>query len=61
MSFSTFEIDDSNTTLIQYQGTWQALNSSTRQWDGTVHTTGQAGASATFQFRGKSLCQLFDT
>ena len=61
MSYSTFNIDDFNTTLIQYSGSWEGLNGSTRQWDGTAHSTGQAGATATFQFRGKFLCQLFDT
>ena len=65
---STFDIDDFNTTLIQYNGSWLAMNSSSRQWDSTVHTTGQAGATATFQFRGKNflpvirlyLCMIWD-
>ncbi|KDR81174.1 hypothetical protein GALMADRAFT_136215 [Galerina marginata CBS 339.88] len=45
-------IDDTNTTLITYQGGWELLVGSTRQWNGTVHSTLQPGASATFQFRG---------
>jgi hypothetical protein len=57
----TFDIDDFNTSLIQYTGSWDAFTGSTRQWDGTVHSTGQAGATATFQFRGTYLCQLFNT
>jgi len=55
MSYSSHNIDDFNTTLIQYNGSWEAVNSSTRQWDGTVHTTGQAGATATFHFKGFQL------
>ena len=50
---SDISIDDMNTTLIQYNGSWQAVINSTKQWDGTVHTTGQAGATATFKFHGK--------
>ncbi|KAJ3505449.1 hypothetical protein NLJ89_g7412 [Agrocybe chaxingu] len=48
-------IDDTNTTLINYQGEWELVIGSTRQWEGTVHTTGQAGATATFSFRGYQL------
>ena len=54
-------IDDFNTTLIQYNGSWDAINSTTKQWDGTAHTTGQAGATATFHFRGKNLWQLIES
>ena len=52
-----YSIDDMNTTLIKYKGSWEAINGSTKEWDGTVHTTGQAGATATFQFSGKSTCR----
>ncbi|KAF8894222.1 hypothetical protein CPB84DRAFT_1305546 [Gymnopilus junonius] len=45
-------IDDTNTTLIQYVGNWDVLNGSTRQWNGTVHSTLDPNATATFQFRG---------
>ncbi|KAF5316789.1 hypothetical protein D9619_006869 [Psilocybe cf. subviscida] len=45
-------IDDTNTTLIQYSGTWEPLVGSTRQWEGTSHVSLDPGASATFSFRG---------
>lgn len=47
-------IDDTNTTLIEYQGDWQAmLGGSSRQWESSVHATIQPGASATFRFIGE--------
>ncbi|KAF8798632.1 hypothetical protein BYT27DRAFT_7264751 [Phlegmacium glaucopus] len=55
MSLPSTSIDDMNTTLIQYNGNWEGINGSTRQWDGSIHATGQAGATATFQFRGHLL------
>ncbi|KAF9522365.1 hypothetical protein CPB83DRAFT_911394 [Crepidotus variabilis] len=45
-------IDDNDTTLITYNGDWAYLTGSTRQHAGGVHVTGQAGATATFSFRG---------
>ncbi|KAF9547852.1 hypothetical protein CPC08DRAFT_755414 [Agrocybe pediades] len=46
-------IDDTNTTLIEYQGNWQAmLGGSSRQWESSVHSTISPGASATFTFIG---------
>lgn len=46
-------IDDTNTTLITYEGTWELLIGSSRQWDSSVHSTITPGSSATFSFRGK--------
>ncbi|KAF8163829.1 hypothetical protein B0H34DRAFT_340696 [Crassisporium funariophilum] len=37
---------------FSYSGNWQTLTGSTRQWQGTVHSTTQSGASATFRFVG---------
>ncbi|KIM39474.1 hypothetical protein M413DRAFT_191748 [Hebeloma cylindrosporum] len=45
-------IDDTNTTLITYEGTWEELTGSTRQWEASVHSTITPGSSATFKFRG---------
>ncbi|KAF8159167.1 hypothetical protein B0H34DRAFT_702350 [Crassisporium funariophilum] len=45
-------IDDLNTTLVEYKGNWEELIGSSRQWESSVHATGQTGATATFKFRG---------
>ena len=45
-------IDDRNTSLITYEGQWDDLRGSSRQWEEGVHSTGAAGATATFRFRG---------
>ncbi|KAF9551396.1 hypothetical protein CPC08DRAFT_792752 [Agrocybe pediades] len=45
-------IDDLNTTLIEYNGDWQTLIGSSRQWESSVHSTIEPGATATFRFRG---------
>ncbi|KAF9057000.1 hypothetical protein BJ165DRAFT_1520420 [Panaeolus papilionaceus] len=47
-------VDDSDPNVI-YSGEWQSLLGSTRQWDGTVHTTFQTGASASVSFQATTV------
>lgn len=44
-------IDDTDSS-ISYSSGWALLQGSTRQWNGTVHSTSTVGATATFSFRG---------
>ncbi|EDR06514.1 uncharacterized protein LACBIDRAFT_328717 [Laccaria bicolor S238N-H82] len=44
-------IDDTDSS-IGYSSGWALLQGSTRQWNGTVHSTSTVGATATFSFRG---------
>lgn len=49
---SNIVIDDTNSTLT-YFGQWTLLaGGSSRQWNSTVHSTFQTGASVSFQFQG---------
>ncbi|KAJ2913985.1 hypothetical protein MD484_g6421, partial [Candolleomyces efflorescens] len=44
---------DDDSSYIAYSGSWELIRGSTRQWGGgTVHSTAQVGATATFRFRG---------
>lgn len=44
-------VDDMNSS-ISYSSGWVLLQGSTRQWNGTVHSTSTVGATATYSFRG---------
>lgn len=44
-------VDDASLT-IAYSSGWTMLFGSTRQWNGGVHSTSQAGASGTLLFTG---------
>jgi len=57
---SNIVIDDTNSTLT-YSGQWTLLaGGSSRQWNSTVHSTFQTGATVSFQFQG-SVCKVYGT
>lgn len=57
---SNIVIDDTNSTLT-YSGQWTLLaGGSSRQWDSTVHSTFQTGATVSFQFQGTYVLLIFD-
>lgn len=56
---SNIVVDDTNSNLT-YTGQWTLYaNGSSRQWNSTVHSTFQAGATVSFQFQGTPLL-IFD-
>ncbi|KAJ3540942.1 hypothetical protein NMY22_g4091 [Coprinellus aureogranulatus] len=50
-----WELVDDTSSYITYSGSWTRISGSTRQWNGAVYSTSQAGATATFRFRGTAL------
>jgi len=57
---SNIVVDDTDASLT-YSGQWNLFaNGSSRQWDSTVHSTFQYGATASFGFRG-SVCKVYGT
>ena len=57
---SNIVVDDTDATLT-YSGQWNLFaGGSSRQWESTVHSTFQYGATVSFKFRGISLLiQIF--
>lgn len=52
---SNIVVDDTDAS-VAYSGQWNLFaNGSSRQWDSTVHSTFQYGATVSFGFRGISL------
>ena len=52
---SNIVVDDTDTSLT-YSGQWTLFaGGSSRQWDSTVHSTFQYGATVSFKFRGITL------
>lgn len=57
---SNIVVDDTDPTLT-YSGKWTLFaNGSSRQWNSTIHSTFQFGATVSFQFQG-SVCKVYGT
>ncbi|KAF8797677.1 hypothetical protein BYT27DRAFT_7124970 [Phlegmacium glaucopus] len=57
---SNIVLDDTDASLT-YSGQWNLFaGGSSRQWDSTVHSTFQSGATVSFQFQG-SVCKVYGT
>ncbi|KAF4618555.1 hypothetical protein D9613_010057 [Agrocybe pediades] len=53
---SDINVDDTDTTSILYTGSWVALGGGPPdEFDGTVHSTNDSGASATIRFQGNRI------
>ena len=56
---SNIVVDDTDASLT-YSGEWTLFaNGSSRQWDSTVHSTFQYGATVSFEFRGSISLFIF--
>ncbi|KAF9545170.1 hypothetical protein CPC08DRAFT_769920 [Agrocybe pediades] len=50
---SDVNVDDTDTTSISYSGSWETIGGGpSDEFDGTVHSTKEHGASATIRFQG---------
>jgi len=54
---SNIVVDDTDSSLT-YSGHWNLYTGSSRQWESTVHSTFQYGATVSFQFRGIPLLKF---
>ncbi|KAF6750552.1 hypothetical protein DFP72DRAFT_511198 [Ephemerocybe angulata] len=53
-------VADDSSSYIAYSGSWERQVGSSRQWENAIHSTSQAGASATFRWKGSGV-QVYGT
>lgn len=53
-------VADDSSSYIAYSGSWGRQVGSSRQWENAIHSTSQAGASATFRWKGSGV-QVYGT